>query len=221
MYIIIGNSPRKVELKDLGDCVYYKQQKIYTDSQYESSEDLKKAIERKDLLVLKKVEENKDSSIKENVVDVFLDSTKYPSKDISNKIDLLLEKMYKLEECVKQGASPNNDLFFDIINRIEKIEKNLTNVDSGTFKESIVKENEEKLNIEDVTKKIIDRLETLLNSKIERKEEKREIAEDVYVPNIVVEDANSNIKLEVRAVENSDNITESLRKLKELKSKSK
>jgi hypothetical protein len=224
MYIIIGNSPRKVELKDLGDCVYYKQQKIYTDAQYQSSEDLKKAIERKDLLILKKVEETKDLYLnKDKDLNISFNSSENSSKDVSNKIDLLLEKIYNLEKNIEQKSSPSNELLLDILDRIEKLEKNLTNIDFNTFKESIKKENNN-IDIEKVTKEIINNLKVVLNQKDYKDEKEIEDfnyeKEEVYVPNIVVEDATSNIKLEVRTVENNNNISESLKKLKELKFKS-
>jgi len=41
------------------------------------------------------------------------------------------------------------------------------------------------------------------------------------VPSITVEDGNTHIKLNVRSIESGDSVSDSLRKLKELKSKSK
>lgn len=226
MYIIIGNSPKRVELKDLGDCVYYKQQKVFTDRQYEKSNDLKSAIERKDLLILRKIEEIKDTS--DYPVEVTTGVSLDPTSDISSKIDILLEKIYKLEKIVESKTPQDVNLFSDLLSRIEKIEKNLTNIDFSSFKKALMEKKEDinsNKDIESITKEIIDRLENVITQKIDgTKNDNKELeqkSEEVYVPNIIVEDANSNIKLEVRTIENSDNISESLKKLKELKSKSK
>jgi hypothetical protein len=44
MVRVLGNSSERVPLKDLNDCIYYKQLKEYSDQEYASSRDLKRAI---------------------------------------------------------------------------------------------------------------------------------------------------------------------------------
>ena len=44
MIRILGNSTERVPISDLNDVVYYKQVKEYTDQEYESSRDLKRAV---------------------------------------------------------------------------------------------------------------------------------------------------------------------------------
>jgi hypothetical protein len=44
MIRIIGNSTERVRIPDLGDTVYYRQVKEYTDQEYESSKDLQRAV---------------------------------------------------------------------------------------------------------------------------------------------------------------------------------
>jgi hypothetical protein len=44
MIRILGNSPERVEIKDLHDFIYYRQLKDYTDQEYEESKDLKREI---------------------------------------------------------------------------------------------------------------------------------------------------------------------------------
>lgn len=56
MIRVLGNSPERVEIKDLNDIVYYKQVKDYTDQEYENSRDLKRAINTGKLAIL---EQNK------------------------------------------------------------------------------------------------------------------------------------------------------------------
>ena len=56
MYRILGNSTEKVSVSDLRDVIYYKQVKEYSDSEYESSKDLKREIQKGRLLLLAKAD---------------------------------------------------------------------------------------------------------------------------------------------------------------------
>ena len=230
MYYIIGNSPKKVELKDLNDCIYYKQQKVYTDVQYGQSVDLQHAIQRGSVIVLKKSEDTKGSFDVDTVISATVTTSTVPQEVTSSpKIDILLEKIKELEERVKNqpqsATSPSDALFLTILERLEKLEKNPASVDLST--------------IQDTLKKIEDRVQGSNNDGLLEKFEniiKRSglstggvpvqeavstRVEEVYIPNIRVEDANSHINLEVRTIDSGDNVSDSLRKLRELKSKSK
>jgi len=52
MIRILGNSPERVPIEDLDDIIYYKQIKDYTDQEYESSKDFKRAINKGLLAIL-------------------------------------------------------------------------------------------------------------------------------------------------------------------------
>lgn len=52
MVRIIGNTPERVVINDLGDVVYYRQQKQYTDEEYRSSKDLQRRVRSGALVVL-------------------------------------------------------------------------------------------------------------------------------------------------------------------------
>lgn len=60
MVRILGNSPERVKILDLNDVIYYRQQKEYTDQEYESSRDLKKEIEKGRLSLLEQNEVRKN-----------------------------------------------------------------------------------------------------------------------------------------------------------------
>lgn len=68
MVRIIGNSTERVKIRDLGDVIYYKQIKDFTDEEYEQSLDLKRAIRQGKIA---KIEEKKtfrsSSDISENI----------------------------------------------------------------------------------------------------------------------------------------------------------
>lgn len=226
MYHVIGNSPKKVELKDLNDCVYYKQQKIFSDSQYHSSVDLKRAIERKTLIVLKKSEDS-TGSFDVNTAIISSD-IKTPEPTPNLKIDLLLEKINDLENKIKNQPSPtssnqNQDALSAILERLERLEKNPSSVDLSSIQEAL--KNIESRMQDNKSDGLLEKLETIINrsgssaAPVQEEEDRR--VEDIYVPNIVVEDAKSHINLEVRTINGGDSVSDSLRKLKELKSKSK
>jgi len=225
MFYVIGNSPKKVELKDLNDCVYYKQQKVYTDSQYESSVDLKRAIERKILIVLKKSEDTTGSfDINTSIIP---SETKTPEPGSSPEVKVLLEKIRDLESVIKSQSnlsspsSQNNDALAVILDRLEKLEKNPASIDLSVIQEAL--KNIESRMQSNKSDGLLEKLEGIINrsggKSVSIQEDNRRV-EDVYIPNIRVEDANSHIKLEVRTIDSGDSVSDSLRKLKELKSKS-
>lgn len=254
MYLVIGNSPKKVELKDLKDCVYYKQQKVYSDDQYRKSPDLQDAIKRKNLIVLKqledknasfdiptigtptKIEINNSSSDRYNM-DELLERIRSSSPDIQ-KFDQLMERIQNLEKALqKKGIetdkSFDGSLIEKLLNRLEKLENSFSsssnNVVDSTALDAIqesLKSLEAKIHEKSKGDDILEKLEGIIIrsgtvSVQEKAEEEERRIEDIYVPNITVEDGNSHINLEVRTVEKSDNVNDSLKKLKELKSKSK
>jgi len=226
MYYVIGNSPKKVELKDLNDCIYYKQQKVYTDSQFERSVDLKRAIDRKILVVLKK-SEDKPGSFDAHAAIVSSD-IKAP-EPVSNskenlKIDALLDRIQELEKIIKdKPSSQDNTILLAILDRLERLEKSPTAVDMSTIQEAL-KGLEAKIqdNKDNKSEDILNKLEGIITRSgigIPTISEENRRVEDIYVPNITVEDAKSHINLEVRKIDKGDSVSESLRKLKELKSK--
>lgn len=228
MYFVIGNSPKKVELKDLNDCVYYKQQKVFSESQYQSSVDLKRAIERKSLIVLKKSEDSTGSFDADTVI--VSSDIKSPKSESSPQIDLLLNKIRDLEKRLESQppsspSSHNNDALAIILDRLERLEKSPAAVDVSamTSIQEALKGIETKMQ-ENKSDGLLEKLEGIINrsggSSTPVEEEDRRV-EDIYVPNIRVEDANSHIKLEVRTIDTGDSVADSLKKLKELKSKSK
>jgi len=62
MIRIIGNSPERVPLKDLGDVIYYRQIKDFTDEEYKQSKDLKKALKQGKLSKIEKEKSSRGSA---------------------------------------------------------------------------------------------------------------------------------------------------------------
>lgn len=238
MYHIIGNSPKKVELKDLNDCVYYKQQKIYSDSQFRASVDLQRAIERKSLIVLRKSEDSTGTFddttaiIPTSVVPTVITAPVTEPSESSSKIDLLLEKISILESKIREAQSPSSNLnesaLAVILDRLEKLERNPSAVDLFSIQEAL-KSIEMRMQ-DNKSDGILEKLENIINKAgtaaapgRETKDVSSSRIEEVYIPNIKVEDASSHINLEVRKLDDGDrdSVADSLKKLKELRSKSK
>ena len=239
MIKIIGSSHKKVVLRDLGDVVYYKQQKVFTDSEYKKSNDLKDHIKSGELVIVEQVtdrppayngssidfspapqiapKEKEDPNLKvlvdkiQSLERVLKDTPKEPApvqnNDNSEVVKFLSSRIKELED--KLSEKSNSDINQDLIDTIKNIEKRL---------DSKNKENE--------TDDIFGRIETILkNMQVSGPGIRQSVVvperrvEDVYVPTVSVEDANSHIKLNVRTIEKSDSVQDSLRKLKELKAK--
>jgi hypothetical protein len=61
MVWVFGNSHERVAIKDLGDVIYYRQKKQYTDQDFESSRDLQREIQKGRIIKLEHVPEIKGS----------------------------------------------------------------------------------------------------------------------------------------------------------------
>jgi len=62
MVRVLGNSSERVPIKDLNDCIYYKQLKEYSDQEYASSSDLKRVINAGKIVLLEQVESPRGST---------------------------------------------------------------------------------------------------------------------------------------------------------------
>jgi len=237
MYLVIGNTPKRVELKDLSDFVYYKQQKLFTDAQYNSSMDLQREIQKGSLTILKKTEE-KSGSFEIPSVAITGDAINRPTPEESPKFDVLLDRIKTLESSLgaKNSAPPDEQYAFltTLTNKVQRLEKELSGVSNEktlTVLFNAIKQLEEKISQGSndlLVQKIADlvsRAPVVVNDN--RRVTQNDVAkeefkpDEIYVPNISIEDANTHIKLQVRTIESGDNMSDSLRRLKELKSKSK
>lgn len=227
MILVIGNTPQKVELHDLSDSVYYKQQKVFSDAQVARSKDLSRALKAGTLTVLRRMDEKAGSfdipasGISDGV-----------SADISSKkIDILLDRIKNLEEVIAKSSSrpaqapaqaPAQGIPPQVSERIEKLEKDLSSKgeNSKAFEAlcGAVERLEKKLEKTSQSDELLQKLESIISKRGSRgAEEAQKTADDVYVPSVTVQDARSHINLDVRKIEKSDNVAESLKKLKELK----
>ena len=227
MYLVIGNTPQRVELKDLGDCIYYKQQKVFSEAQYSRSQDLQNEIRKGSLTILKRTEEKGGSFELPSVTF----SQPKPDNVDSSKLDVLLERIQSLESAIKTNSSAPKEAQQDVVgiltDKIARLESGLSGVSSEqglSVLSDAIKKLEERIDKGSSNDEVFKKLEDIINrapigiSQERPKEETR--PEDVYVPTVTVEDANTHIKLNVRSIESGDNVSDALKKLKEMKSKS-
>jgi hypothetical protein len=216
MYLVIGNIPRGVELKDLKDFIYYKQQKVYTEVQYDSSRDLQREIKSGSLTILKKTDD-KSGSFDIPSFGLTNPSPAAPVVADDSKMDTILERIDNLERTISSresvpaqviertvGDSPHAEIIQELADSVRKLEEKIDSRSSNS--------------------EIFDRLEDIINRAPggAAKEQSQEpmTPEEIYVPNVIVEDGHSHIKLDVRTIDSGDSVSDSLKKLRELKSKS-
>jgi len=62
MVRVLGSSFERIMIRDLGDIIYYRQEKDYTDQQFESSKDLQREISKGRVTLLKKFSSHGNSN---------------------------------------------------------------------------------------------------------------------------------------------------------------
>jgi len=235
MILVIGNTPKKVELKDLGDCVYYKQKKNFSEAQYRQSSDLRRELKNGTLSIVgRKNEKEGDFDIPDFMPDdpVKVERTVVKQEVQQPVIEALLNKIGSLEDTIKNNSAPveSTGTMKILTDKIRSLEDKIAQKTDGDINMAVVdaiKKIEERLDRREENAKnndIFDRLEGILSKAPSARPsvpDRPVKPEDIYVPNIQVEDLNSNIKLKVRTVEKSDNVKDSLKALRELKNKSK
>lgn len=223
MIKVLGNDTERVKLTDLNDVVYYKQEKIYSDDDYNRSRDLKRNIENGRLTKLSDIKKENTSS------DMPISVDPAPIEN-SSKIDNLLEYVKRLENKLNNISTPpvDNENLNVLIDRIKQLEekiessKGLSSIDPETL--SIIKGLGEKIGSNSQLSTITSKIEELLSrapGTIKEEDYTPTRPEDIYVPNITVEDTNAHINLKVRTIEKSDSVNDAAQALKNMKDKSK
>jgi hypothetical protein len=221
MITVRGEDPETIQLPELQDFIYYKQVKTFSEEEYKKSNSLQRAISKGSVIVLKRVDE-KFSNFE---VPTGLLGTSLKDKD-SSDLNPLIDLLKNLESKIDQSNVPNNNIAVELlIQKIDAIEKRLqvsVSSDNSTLLDTIHKL-EEKVN-QTTNNPAFHKLEEILaklsgiSSKISSdKEVTPEIPEEVYVPNIKVEDGNSHINLKVRTVEKSDDVNSAAEALRRIK----
>lgn len=220
MITVRGEDPETVQLADLNDFIYYKQVKTFSEEEYKKSNSLQRAISKGSVIVLKRVDEKFSGYETPQNLGVSLSN-----KD-NTDINPLIELLKSIESKIGSTSSQTNSVSLDVlIQKIEALENRLqtpVSADNSTLLDTIHKL-EEKVN-QTTNNPAFQRLEDLL-AKISgsvykgtsEKESEPVVPDEVYVPNIKVEDGNSHINLKVRTVESSNDVNSASEALKRLK----
>jgi hypothetical protein len=88
MVRVMGNSPERRKISDLGDIIYYKQKKDYTDQEFNSSKDLQREVGAGTVLVLERFSQPR----------ITADTAGKP--DISTTVTEVLARLPKQQETV-------------------------------------------------------------------------------------------------------------------------
>jgi hypothetical protein len=221
MITVRGENPETVPLPELQDFIYYKQVKTFSEEEYKKSNSLKIAISKGSVIVLKRVNEKfSNFEVPEGLKDNTIDKN---SSDLNPLFDLLKNLESKIEQS---NTSNSNNITIDLlVQKIDALEKKLQGPvpsDNSALLDTIHKL-EEKVN-QTTNNPAFQKLEEVLlklsgiSSKMSPdKKVDAEAPEEVYVPNIKVEDGNSHINLKVRTIERSDDINSAAAALKKIK----
>lgn len=244
MIKVIGNSPQKITIPDLQEVIYYKQVKIFSEDEYKGSKDLQKKIQQGLLTIVDESQEQRSTYIPPTSVRVITSSQERKNNDVEDLMSYVKSLESKLDNLQQASPPPesksvDNDKLDLLLNKIYELEKKLGEKqpsseattqpaqpqDNSSIMQAI-SNLEKKINSNVEANALIQKLEKLVSSvgsgggsNFQDTEPTR--PEDIYVPNVTVEDGNSHINLKVRSVEKSDNINDALKALKKLKSKSK
>jgi hypothetical protein len=233
MIKVIGNNHERISLLDIGDVVYYKQIKVYSDEEYARSRDLQKKIKNGDLIIIEQADKQNISHTS------FVDSPIKPQTNDSSNVSLLLLHIKNLEDKLEEIKSKepivldskvDSSKIEELNAKIKDLEEKIQNKEKIPNEDILIKaiqSLEQKISTNNQASELINKLEGLIGKASlgivsqEVKEESVFRPEEIYVPNIQVEDGNSHIKLKVRTIEQSSDINDAAAALKNLKSKPK
>lgn len=219
MITIRGENPETVALPELQDFVYYKQVKTFSEEEYKKSSSLQKAISKGNVLVLKRVDEKfSNFGVPQAVQGV--------QGNNPSDVTPLLELLKNLEAKIDQTSAPSSNVIIELlIKKIEDLEKKIQTPvlsDNSALAET-VRRLEDRVNqttsspsfqkLEDILTKLSGITTKLSPEKVTTPD----MPEEVYVPNIKVEDGNSHINLKVRTIEKSDDINSAAAALRKMK----
>jgi hypothetical protein len=193
--------PETIPLLELNDFIYYKQEKTFSEFEYNKCLSLQRAICVGAVIVLERKEEkNSNYGVPTSV--------NTGSTDLSVLFDYLKSLESKIDQLKTSDGS--TVLIDQLTQKIDALEKKL----QGPVPQdnSGITETARKL------EEILGKFTGIANkSDVEKKELISEIPEEIYVPNIKVEDGNSHINLKIRTIEKSDDINSASEALKRLR----
>jgi hypothetical protein len=209
MIRVRSEDPEKITFPELSDCIHYKQEKTFSDEEYNKAGSLQRAVTRGKIVILDRQSEK--SANFNTPVSVKSAEENRPPQDLS----VLFEYLKSLESKIDllKMSDGSTVLVDQLLQKIESLEKKLQ-----------VTVPQEDSGIKETAKKLEELLNKMSNisgkSDSEKKELVSQVPEAIYVPNVKVEDGNSHINLKMRTVEKSDDLSNAAEALRKLKNKS-
>jgi len=224
MIKVRGIDFRTVELRDIADRVYYGQEKIFSDNQYNSSPELKKAIEAGKLFVMDhKVESYpgfkapvQNPEVVQPAVPVDdgkMDAILGVIRELSDKVAVIQQKSG--QEVMPPAATPATGT------GVETALQSLA-VQVAGIQEALKNKN-------DISSSVVEQLDRVEESvrgitvsgagvrSVETKSSRSTVGEEVYVPSsFQVDDMTNRVKLETKSLGQGGTVNSSLAKLREL-----
>jgi hypothetical protein len=233
MIKVAGAVAEIVPLPDLNDRVFYKQEKTFSEAQYHKSFDLQREIQRGRLRVLARTSEKFSEYKTPDSVDIPEApgaTGTHPSVDVHALITHIQNLEMKISEQQAQpGPTPaeatESPLILKLLEKIEALEGRLshtTQADNGELLEAMKRlegrvTSSESTNIMKKLEDLVTRAPTMTGTVQKDNRTIKEIEQDIYIPNIKIEDGSSHIKLKTRTVEKSSSVDAAAEALKRLR----
>lgn len=227
MIKVKGADFKTVLLTDIGDRVYFGQEKVFSDAQYAASKELKKSIESGKLLVLENSPEVNAGFIAPAQVAPTVITAPPPTPDpalalVVEMVNTLTQKISSIESMVTNAppiATPavtdaNTDVVLGAVaqlqRKMEQVEASINNSPSISA------------SIQDSMKEVVSQVRGLVASGPGVVSQKvvsgPAYVEEVFIPSskIVVEDMSNHVNLEAKSLGQGNAMTNALSKLSQL-----
>lgn len=216
MIHVKGADYKTVELSDIQDKIYYGQEKIFSEAQYNSSDQLQRAIRQgKVIVVSRKREEHINHEVPTLYEEVKLpavevpknEATEPPVEELKNAVKVLTEELKSLKE------SKPTDTNLDITKTLQVLVSKIDSMQQLTPPEE--------------TRKMLESIQnTVRGLSVSGPGVKAELIssvkndQEVFIPSTLrVEDMTNNITLEQKNLGQGNDVNASLQKLKQIQNK--
>lgn len=126
MVRVMGNSPERVPIKDLNDVIHYRQIKQYSDTEYNTSKDLKREKSKGTIVILEQDEGLRGSEV--NLLREKVSSSTISVQDLKNALQELLPQMAGPD--IKGAVRDIAPLIIDVVR--QELSKMTVNTVPGT-----------------------------------------------------------------------------------------
>lgn len=225
MIKVKGADFKTVPLPDIGDRVYFGQEKVFSDAQYAASKDLKKSIESGKLLVLENSPESNAGFVAPVQVSQPSSSTPIPDPALALVVEMvntLTQKISSIESKVTNVPAVSTPAVTDVntdavLGAVAQLQQKMEQVEASINNSPSIS-----ASIQDSMKEVVSQVRGLVASgpgvTSQRVISGPSFVEEVFIPSskIVVEDMANHVNLEARSLGQGNSMTNALSKLSQL-----